>query len=326
MTKSSLINAEPLIAPPVGSARRRLRMLIGMMSVYLFLAFAAPILTDEAGLLLLRSGWWRDVDQYWLYGCVILVAGWTALGPGRLAIRMPQGLIAVGWLLLAWLLGLTISPNWKYEVQLTTLAGISVAVTTFAILLMVRLSSGRRLVQTDGTSGEGPKRFQYSLATLLFVMLLICVTFALLGWIDSKYRKDATLWPYWYSAAWRKALTWDVWKEAIDPLLIAVVCLPAFLSNRPRAFAWILGLFVAALVALLVKNEALRDYISYSLDERNAVYEHYINRHLFPGMVNLATVSACLLSAAAAMRWLGYRIQAPDPNPGSVASGEGIHA
>src|SRR5687767_1676190 len=104
MTDTSPISAETLIAHPIRSARRRFWILAALMGFYLFLVFAAPILTDEAGLLLLRSGWWRDADQNWLYGCVILVASWTALGSGRLAIRMLQGLIAIGWLLLAWLL------------------------------------------------------------------------------------------------------------------------------------------------------------------------------------------------------------------------------
>jgi len=87
------------------SAPWRLRILLALISCYLFLAFAAPILTDDAGLLVPKPHiWFEDVDQQWLYGCVILIVGWVALGPGMMAIRAPQGLVALGWLTLAWLL------------------------------------------------------------------------------------------------------------------------------------------------------------------------------------------------------------------------------
>ena len=118
-------------------------------------------------------------------------------------------------------------------------------------------------------------------------------------------------------------MTWEVATVALDPLVIAAVCLPAFLSNRWRALAWIPALFAIALVVLPLKDCDVRDFIFYPHVPRNVWYLYYIDHHFLPSMANLATVTVCLCSAAAAMRCLGYRIQREDPHPGPLPRGEG---
>ena len=192
MTAASAITPDRLASPPSLSTRWRFRIFLSLIGVYLVIAFVAPILTGETGFLLLNSGW-REVDQHWLYGCVILIAGWTAVGPGRIGLRAVQGLIAVGWLLLAWLVGLTMSPNWEFELVPTTAVCAAVAATIFVALIVVRGCLGKVLGLKDGPVRQGDRRFQYSLATLLFVMLLICATLSLFGWIDPKYKNEFSL-------------------------------------------------------------------------------------------------------------------------------------
>jgi hypothetical protein len=310
MTNASAITASPLTASQGQSARWRFRVLYTLIGFYLFIAFAAPILTDDAGLLWLRSRRLADVDQHWLYACMILIGGWVAVGPHRIPLRALQGLIGIGWLLLAWLLGLTISPNWKSEFEGTTLACLSLAVATFLVLIMVRFSTGRKLVQTDGTSNAGTQRFQYSITMLLLVMLLICVTVALWGWIDPKYRKDATLWPYWHSISWRKDMAWGVCNAALGPLLISAAYLPVFWGHRKWSLVWALGLSACALIVLELRDEYVRTYILFPLLQGKP-HEPWVDNFRFvPHIANMATVSVCLLTAAAGMHWLGYRISA----------------
>ncbi len=310
MTNESPNTSEPLIAPPMRSARRRFRILAALIGLYLFLAFAVPILTGEAGFFLLKSGW-RDVDQHWLYGCVVLIAGWTALGPGRLVVRALQGLVAVAWLLTAWLLGLTMSPNWKFEMEATTSVCAAVAAAIFVTLVVVRRCSGMMLVLTDGPSGQGTNRFQFSLTALLLAMLLICVTFALCRWIDPRYRSDAVL-SHWYYDPWLKGLALVAWNGALGPLLVAAACLPAFLSHRKRSFLWALGLSVVALLASVLMDSLTRTQVLYPLFQGQPLWPSAADYYLVHHVTNLATVTLCLLTAATVIHWLGYRIQVAD--------------
>ncbi len=299
------------------SARSRIRILVSLIGFYFFVTFALPILTDDAGVLLLKPhGWWREVDRHWLMGCAILIAGWVALGPEPIAARALQGVIAGGWLLLAWMLGLTMSPNWKPELELTALACASVAAASLVVLIGVRRYLGKMIFRTDGTMETGPSRFQYSLATLLVVMLLICVTLALIGWIDARYRNyfaDPNVQARWYLGVRRRALAGEVLKETFDSLLVAIACLPVFLSHRKRNFAWTLGSFVTALMVSMLNDELVRTYVLQPLFQGKPVQRYYIDYCLAPHVTNLATVTVCLLTAAVAMRWLGYRIQSTEP-------------
>jgi hypothetical protein len=306
MSNAPAISVNPWTASQVRCARWRVRALYALIGFYFFVAFAAPILTGETGFLLLKSGW-RDVDQHWLYGCVILIAGWVALGPGQMAIRAPQGLIAVGWLLLAWLLGLTMSPNWKFELEATTSVCAATAAATFVILKVVRRCSRMMLVPPDGPSGQGTKRFQYSLTTLFLAMLLICVTFALCRWIDPRYRSDLVL-SHWYYDPWLKGLAWVAWKGSLGPLLIAAACLPAFLSRRKTGFAWALVLSAAALAVTVLIDARTRGFVLFPLVQGQAVATWVIDYYLVHDIANIATTTLCLLTAAAAMHWMDYRL------------------
>lgn len=304
------------------SARWRSRILLALIGFYFLFAFAATVLTDQAGLLLLRSGRWRDVDQHWLYGCMILIGGWIALGPGRMLLRALQGMLGIGWLLLIWLLGLTISPNWKFELELTTLVSLFVAATTFAVLIVVRISSGRMLIQTERTSGVGTTRFQYSLTTLLFVMLLVGLSITLFGWIDPKYLNDAALSQAeasWFYTVWRRAMTWKVGTESLGPLLVAAACLPAFLNHRKCSFAWAFGLSACALIVLVVQDEYIRKFVLLPLllgesTYRRTVHSQLIDSHIAQHLSSVTTLTVCLLTAATAMYWLGYQLSAVKPD------------
>lgn len=303
MTAASPVTATPLITRLERSARRRFRILLALIGTYLIIAFAAPILTGETGFLLLNSGW-REVDQHWLYGCVILIAGWTALGPGRMDLRAVQGLIAVGWLLLAWLVGLTMSPNWEFELVLTTAVCAAVAAATFIALIVVRRCFGKMLVLKDERIGQNARRFQYSLATLFLVMLLICATLTLFGWIDPKYKNDFSLKLAWYFTTWGQ---WSIWKVSLGPLLIAAACLPAFLGHHQRGFAWAVLLSAAAIALTVLVDAYSHGFVLFPL-VLNAFGNWITDHYLIHDTVNLATVALCLLMAAVAMRWLGYRI------------------
>lgn len=225
--------------------------------------------------------------------------------------RAVQGLIGVGWLLLAWLLGLTMSPNWKFELEFTTLTCLAIAAATFAVLIVFRCFSGKMLVQTDGMRDNGTKRFQYSLTTLLLVMLLICVTFALFGWIDRRYLNDAALrraQSLWYFGLLRKEMEWEVLKAVLRSVLIAATCLPVYLSRRKRSFAWTLGLSTVAIIVTVLTDTFARTNILYPFFQGKPVQQHFIDYYFVHHITNLATVTLCLLSAALAARWLGYRI------------------
>jgi hypothetical protein len=297
------------------TARRRFLILRSLLGVYAFVTFASPILIDDAGLLMLKPhGWWREVDRYWLMGCAVLIAGWMALGRGQLAFRALQGLIAGGWLMLAWMLGLTISLNWRPELELTSLTFACVAAAAFVVLLGVRRVSGRMIVRADGAIETGTGRFQYSLATLLVVMLLICVTLTLIGWIDPRYRNyfaNPQVQSRWYMGLTRHALELEVLKESLDSLLVAAACLPVFLSHHKRNFAWTLGLLSAALIFSALNDEIVRTYILFPLVQGKPVERFYVDYYLVRHATNLVTVAICLFTAAGAMRWLGYRIRSP---------------
>jgi hypothetical protein len=313
VTNAAPVTANPLTTSQRQSARWRFRVLLAVTSCYLFIAFAAPILIDEAGVLLLKPHYrWSGVDRHWLCGCTMLISAWVALGQGRIVIRALQGLIAASWLLLAWLLGLTMAPNWKPELELTTLACLTVAMASFAALFVVRRCTGKMLIQTDGISDARTNRFQYSLTTLFLVMFLICVTVALIGWIDPRYRNyaaDPNVQMRWYLGVRRREMLESIWGESIGPMLIAAACLPVFLSyHRKHGLAWALGLLAVAFTIMVVKDEFVRELILHPLLMREPVNRLALQDYLIRLVPNLATVLVCLLAAATAMHWLGYRL------------------
>jgi len=168
------------------------------------------------------------------------------------------------------------------------------------------------LVHTDGMGDKGTRRFQYSLTTLLGVMLLVGMTITLYGWIDPIYRNDDSYWrvqSFWNYPTWRKPLSWIVWKVAMSPLLFAAACLPAYLDQPKRGFMWAVGLFPIALLATVLIDARVRHYIVYPLFQGTPVYESYVSFYLIPHVFNSAAVALCLLTAATAMHWLGYRIR-----------------
>jgi len=321
MTRVSISAVLAVFEPSHWSARSSWRVLLALIGTYLFITFAAPILMDEAGLLWLRSPWLTRVDQFWLYGCVILIAGWTALGPGRLILRGAQGLIGVGWLLLLWLLGLTIAPNYKHELEPTTLVCLTLFIVVFTVLFALRLGTGEMLLPPAATGGESTKRFQYSLTTLLLVMLLVGLTITLFGWVDQRYVTRTSQFVTYLQVTWsngflRRELASDVFSEAMVTLLIAAACLPAFWSRRFRGFVWAFVLSAAALLAVVAKDVWIRErYVFYP--QIGYVYlRETIEYFFFAHLGNLVAVTLCLLIAAAAMHWLGYRLSAaPAPRP-----------
>jgi len=312
VTRASPVIATPLVASEARIARQRTRILLALICGYFFIAFAAPILTDEAGLLLLKPHhWWNGFDRNWLCGCVTLIAGSMALGSGPLPKRLVQGFIGLGWLFLIWLLGLTMSPNWKPEIELTWLVCAAVAVTTFAVLIIIRRFSGKMIVRADTVNEMGTKRFQYTLTTLLLVMFLLCMTFALMGWIDPRYRHyfdDPNVQLRWYVSWHRREVLGRIGSDALTAILIAGACCPAFLSRRKQAFAWAIGLSVIALAITTLKDEFIRVRILIPLVQGKPVDWWDIDYALIPCGVNWATLVLCLLIAATAMHWLGYQI------------------
>jgi hypothetical protein len=307
VTAASAVTVAPLMTPLERSAQRRFRIFIPLVGLYLFIAFAAPILTGETGFLLLNSGW-REVDQHWLYGCVVLIGVWIAVGPGQMGLRAVQGLIAAGWLLLTWLVGLTMSPNWKFELVLTTAVCAAVATTTFVALVVMRVCFGKTLVLKDQSIAQNARRCQYSLATLFLVMLLVCATLTLFGWIDPKYKNDFSLKLAWYFTT---SGQWNIWKVSLGPLLIAAACLPAFLCHHQRGFVWALLLSVAAVALTVLIDAYSHEFVLFPLVQGNAVGAWITDRYLMHDAANLITVALSLLTAAVAMRWLGYRIEEP---------------
>lgn len=315
MTDASAITPDRLASPPRVSARWRFRILLALAGSYLFITFSAPFLTSETGLLLLKPrDWWIGVDHYWLYGCVILVAGWAALSPGRIALRVPQSVVAICWLLLAWLLGETISLEWPWLEQ-TILVCLTVAATTFVVLIYVRRLTGKKLVVIDEQCDQGNRPFQYSLTTLLLAMLLVGVTITLLGWIHPLLWKNAAQSPLWYHSGARKEMAWETWNGTIGPLLIAAACLPAFLSARKRSLAWALGLSTCVLIVQEIRDDYVRGDILLPLlfgksTYRWGVHAQFIHSHVAQHALSVATLTLCLLTAAAAMHHLGYRLAA----------------
>ena len=309
MTVASPITATPLLTPSIRIARQRTRLLLAIAGLYFFVALAAPILTDQAGLLLLRPAhWWERTDRFWLCGCGMLIAGWMALGSGRFVQRFFQGLVAASWLLLAWMLGVSGSPNWKPDIEVTALAAAVAAAALFIVLLVARRWSGTISVPGDprGDAPVGP--FQYSLATLLVVMLLLGLTLGLVGWIDPRYRhyfQDPNVQMRWYWN-WQDVLG-RIGSEALTTFLIGCACLPVFLSRRKRAIAWAIGLSLGALAIAVVKDGLIRERILIPLVQGKSVDWWDIDYALIPCEVNWATLVLCLLAAAIGMHWLGYR-------------------
>jgi hypothetical protein len=297
---------------PSLSARRRFQLLFAISGFYLFIASVSPILADAAGIFTLHRETWDQIDDHWLYGCIILIAGWVALGPGRMAMRGLQGFIVAGWLLLVWMLGLTMTPNWQPETGLTLLTCAAVAVASFGMLVAVRRCSGRMISRVDGRYKIETNRFQYSLTTLLFVMLLFCVALALFGWIDPRYRnyaQDPSMRSLWHPGGSRRYLLERIGSVTLSAILITAACLPAFLSKRKRPVAWSLGLSVAAFIIFLLMDVSLNIYVSFPLFQNNWTAPW----SLYSRFDNFATVTVCLLTAAAGMHWLGYRIAAVPP-------------
>ena len=300
------------VARPRLSERRRFQLLLAIIGCYFFIAFATPFLTDAAKILLLMpSEPWNQIDAYWLYGCVVLIAGWVALGPGRMAIRGVQGIIVAGWLLLAWMLGLTMSPNWQPGLGLTVLTCATVAVASLGILVLVRRCFGTLIARIDGACEMETRRFQYSLTTLLLVMLLICVTLAIFGWIDPRYRnytQDPSVQSLWYPGWSRRELAERIGSATLGTILIAAACLPVFLSQRNRTVAWAVGVSAAAFTISLLMDASLNVSVYFPLFSKSSVPWYFQFQ-----VTNLATIIVSLLTAAAAMRWLGYQLAAATP-------------
>lgn len=312
MTGASAATADQSLASQVRIATWRFRILLTVAGFYLLLTFAAPILIDDAGLLLLKPhGWWSGVDRYWLCGCVALVAGWMALGPGPPTKRAVQGLIGILWLMLAWLLGLTMSPNWKPELELTALICAATAIATFLSLATFRRFTGKSLVRADGTSEVRPERFQYSLTALFIATLLICMTFAIFRWVDPRYRDyttDPNVQLLWYLGWRRRQLFESTSREALGAMLVCAACFLVFLSQRKRSFTFAL-VFIALGIALRVALDPLaRSLVLYPLWQGTPLTPWAIDYYLVPIFANLFAIALCLLSAAITMRWLGYRI------------------
>jgi hypothetical protein len=310
VTAASSIAETPLLTPSIRIARRRARILLAIAGLYFFVAFALPILTDQAGLLLLRpTHWWVRADRFWLCGCGMLIAGWMALGSGRFVQRFFQGLVAASWLLLAWMLGVSGSPNWKPEIEVTALVAAIAAAAMFIVLLVARRWSGQISAPGDprGDAPAGP--FQYSLATLLVVMLLLGLTLGLVGWIDPRYRhyfQEPNVQMRW---SWnRQDVLGRIGSEALTAFLMGCACLPVFLSRRKRAIAWAMGLSWGAFAIAVVKDGWIREQILIPLVQGKPVDWWDIDYALIPYGVNWGTLVLCLLAAAVAMHWLGYRL------------------
>jgi hypothetical protein len=279
--------------------RWRFRALLAYIAFCYFVAFVTPILTDTTRIVSnITENKWEALDRYWLYGCNVLIAGWIALGPGRLILRMTQGLIAAGWLILAWMLGLSMSPNWRKDHEWTMFVAAVVGIAMFTILIVVRRWSGRTFVR-DQTSDTSPRRFQYSLTTLFLVTLFICLTFAISRWIDPRYR-DYT----WFWLGWRKTLFERIGGEAVGSLVVAGACWSLFLGQRERALAWALCLSIGAFVAACLIDAQINVEISIPLLQ--SLPSFWI-RYEISG---LATILLCLVIAATVMHWLGYRLSA----------------
>jgi hypothetical protein len=285
---------------------------LAIVGLYFFVAFAAPILTDQAGLLLLRPAhWWENTDRFWLCGCGMLIAGWMALGSGRFVQRFFPGVVAASWLLLAWMLGVSGSPNWKPEIEVTALVVAVATAAMFGVLLVARRWSGKISAAGDprGDAPTGP--FQFSLATLLVVILLLGLTLGLVGWIDPRYRhyfQDPNVQMRWYLGSRRWEVLARTGSEALTALLIGCAFLPAFLSRRKRAIAWAIGLSLGAFAIAIIKDGFIRARILFPLAQRRPVDWWDIDYAVVPCGANWATLVLCLLIAAIAMHWLGYRL------------------
>jgi hypothetical protein len=204
------------------------------------------------------------------------------------------------------------SPNWQPELGLTVLTCATVAVTSLAMFVVVRRCSGKVIARVDGASETETRRFQYSLTTLLLVMLLICVTLAIFGWIDPRYRnyaQDRTLQSLWSPGWSRRYLLESIGSATLGAVLIAAACLPVFVTQRKRTVAWALGLSAAAFAICLLMDASLDVYISFPLFGNNSS----VPWSLAFQVANLATITICLLMAAAAMHWLGYRLAVEPP-------------
>ena len=106
-------------------------------------------------------------------------------------------------------------------------------------------------------------------------------------------------------------MAWIVCNAALGPLLIAAACLPVFLSyHRKWSLVWALGLSACALIILELRDEYVRTYILFPLLQGQPPGPWVDQFRFVPHIANMATVSVCLLTAAAAMHWLGYRISA----------------
>ena len=288
------------MAPQGPDIRWRFWVLLASIAFCYLVAFATPILTDTTRIVSnVAQDQWEAIDRYWLYGCHVLIAGWVALGPGRLVLRAVQGIIAAGWLLLAWMLGLSMSPNWRQEHEWTVLVAALVGAATFAVLIVVRLWSGRTIV-LDPTNDTGSKPFQYSLTTLFLVTLLICLTFAISRWIDPRYRDYS-----WFWLGWRETLLERIGGEALGSLVVAGACWPLFLSPRKRVFALALCLSIGSFVAACLMDAQIEVMISFPLLQ--SLPRFWVIRYEVSG---LATILLCLVTAAAVIHWLGYRLSA----------------
>jgi len=146
-------------------------------------------------------------------------------------------------------------------------------------------------------------------------MLLVGLTITLFGWIDQRYMTRASQFVTYVQVTWsngflRRELASDVINEAAVAFLIAAACLPAFWSHRFRGFAWTLGLSTAVLLAVVAKDVWIRErYVVYP-QIGYAYLREKIEHFFFAHLGNLVAVTLCLLIAAAAMHWLGYRIAA----------------
>ena len=312
MTGALAVTADHSMESQVRNARWRFRILLAVASFYLLLTFAAPILIDDAGLLLLKPhGWWSGVDRYWLCGCVALVAGWMALGPGPLPKRAVKGLIGILWLMLAWLLGLTMSPNWKPELELTALICAAAAIATFLSLATFRRFTGKSLVRVDGTSEVRQERFQYSLTALFIATLLICMTFAIYRWVDARYRNytaDPNVQLLWYLGWRRRQLLESSSREALGAILVCAACFPVFVSQRKRSFTFALVFIVLGIALRAALDPWARSGVFYPLWQGTPLVPWAIDNYLIPILADLATIALCLLSAAVTMRCLGCPI------------------
>lgn len=301
MVNAAQTTANPLTATP--SVRRRFPLLLTLFGFYSLIAFATPILTDTAAILLSTSNEaWNQLDRQWMCGCAILIAGWVALGPGRTITRALQGLFAAVWFLIVWMLGMTMSPNWKPQMETTVLSCAAIAGISLGAFVILRCISGKVIARTDGAREGGAARFQYSLTTLLVVMLLVCVLLSMFGWIDPRYRNPANspaVQALWNLGLMRQGLLQSVADQAISSLLIAAVCMPLFLRQHASRVKWGLGFSVIALIVALVIDVRLE-----------AIVQIFRNYHFTTFYIaHMATVAVCLLTAASALHGLGYWLQ-----------------